>query len=537
MVLDDFSIGNPQGNYTLVVRNGDGVSNGSSSALVTLNGETVVRTNEFNQNVRLIKKNVTVGRENQLGVQVRSMPGSSITVWVEDEAPDIVFTSPWDDTVSSGTITVTGYTADRSISMVTVNHNGVSFEASVMDGNFSIPVDLAQVNNITISGVDGTGTLRSASLLLDGDYLPASAEIALGFDPLDPDSDSSLTTEGESGNGVNDGFEVLNGDAGEMLPAFAKYRIGADPFKVDTDEDGLDDGFELLKLGLLTDVNSVDSNGDGVSDDLEDIDDDGLANVEEQVLGTDPLVIDSDRDGLSDCYEVNVSHTSPLSADPDGDGLQDDSELRLGMDPGVWDSDGNGVGDGDETYVSTVANETLGVTVSVTGKGDVAGNVSINEVLSEYYHVSPLKSSLVEIRANSTFDTATVTMRYDPSLSAANLSLCYFNETLGLFVPVPSTVDTMNHTVSASTTHFSMYGVADTNELQGMYDDVGKFNGEGASSGEFSLNGIHSPGHLMSGSTMPKTCHWTTGSSPTTMAWPWSGSRLTGLARPRALRG
>ena len=63
-----------------------------------------------------------------------------------------------------------------------------------------------------------------------------------------------------------------------------------------------------------------------------DADGDGLDNLQEQALGTDPRNADTDGDGLSDALELEYG-TNPLSADTDGDGMSDADEIRLGRDP------------------------------------------------------------------------------------------------------------------------------------------------------------------------------------------------------------
>jgi hypothetical protein len=92
----------------------------------------------------------------------------------------------------------------------------------------------------------------------------------------------------------------------------------------------------------------ADSDGDGIPDDYEiahgmnpnnptdaqaDFDHDGLTNLQEFQLGTDPRNPDTDGDGLTDGQEVNVTHTNPLIADTDGDGIPDGLEVELGTDP------------------------------------------------------------------------------------------------------------------------------------------------------------------------------------------------------------
>ncbi len=64
-----------------------------------------------------------------------------------------------------------------------------------------------------------------------------------------------------------------------------------------------------------------------------DSDCDGLSNADEAAAGTNPLLADTDGDGLSDGLEVHTYHTNPLVADTDGDGYPDGLEVALGKDP------------------------------------------------------------------------------------------------------------------------------------------------------------------------------------------------------------
>jgi len=106
------------------------------------------------------------------------------------------------------------------------------------------------------------------------------------------------------------------------IPGLAlRYRFGTgtDPLVADTDGDGLSDGAELAR-------------------------------------GTNPLLWDTDGDGLSDGAEVS-SGMDPVTpnegdetfdADPDGDGLTNEEEMQLGTDRNDADTDGDGVSDGAE---------------------------------------------------------------------------------------------------------------------------------------------------------------------------------------------
>ncbi len=457
----NFTIDVPHGNYTLYLRNGDGtgkqVTNGTIF-FVRLNDKDVFTPCDISSKNKVLSEKATVGRNNTLQVFAIGAPASYLTLWLEDEAPDIVITSPWDDTVSNGSIRLKGYVTDKSITTVTLrlSNNTTIGSVPVTNGNFTTDFLMTGPVKINLSGVDSTRTFRSVTLCLDGDLITEKMERQYGFDPLNSDSDSKLTQVNEASNGISDGSEMFGG----QLPAFVKARTGADPLKNDTDADGLTDYFEVTKLGWLTSLRSTDSDGDGMSDAQEDPDLDSLSNLQEQTYDTNPYNNDTDGDSLSDNYEVNVSRTNPLAADTDGDGLTDDSDLKLGTDPNNPDTDGDGILDGDETYTTASANGTLGVTVAVKGKGDLAKDLFIsNETSVPLNSIPALVSPVVDLDLNRSFESADLTISYDPArvTDSGNLSIFYYNESAGTFQPLPSTIDSVNHTISATTGHFSTY--------------------------------------------------------------------------------
>ncbi len=80
-----------------------------------------------------------------------------------------------------------------------------------------------------------------------------------------------------------------------------------------------------------------------------DSDKDGLDNAREKEIGTDPQKIDTDNDGLNDGDEVIVYKTSPLIADTDTDGLTDGDEVLIWhSNPLNPDTDGDSYKDGEE---------------------------------------------------------------------------------------------------------------------------------------------------------------------------------------------
>lgn len=77
-----------------------------------------------------------------------------------------------------------------------------------------------------------------------------------------------------------------------------------------------------------------------------DTDSDGLTDVQEGSLGSDPANPDSDGDGLNDGAEVNTHGTSPTLADSDGDSIWDGEEVNMfATDPNESDTDGDGIDD------------------------------------------------------------------------------------------------------------------------------------------------------------------------------------------------
>lgn len=116
--------------------------------------------------------------------------------------------------------------------------------------------------------------------------------------------------------------------------------------RADTDADGLPDDWETEHFGDLSQ--------DGTSD----FDQDGLTNAEEFEANTDPVVEDSDSDGLNDGDEVNTYASDPNNPDSDGDTLSDGDEvLTYETDPTNPDSDGHGYSDGAEITAGTDPND------------------------------------------------------------------------------------------------------------------------------------------------------------------------------------
>ncbi|HKG55467.1 MAG TPA: hypothetical protein VKB04_14485, partial [Anaerolineales bacterium] len=176
-----------------------------------------------------------------------------------------------------------------------------------------------------------TQTALAAQGDADGDGLTSDREVALGTDPLKPDTD---------------GDKLLDGDE-------VNTRL-TNPLVADTDADGLQDGDEVQTY--QTDPRNPDTDADGRADGLE------IAG------GTDPRNPDSDGDGVKDGDEVKLG-TDPRNPDSDGDGLKDGQENETCPRPRVPDSDNDGVVDGKDLNPCDGSNPALTATAAALTAG------------------------------------------------------------------------------------------------------------------------------------------------------------------------
>ena len=181
------------------------------------------------------------------------------------------------------------------------------------------------------------------------------------LDPNNPDSDDDGVTDGvESGLAEPASFHFQADDVWGDFVADAQPDTTTGPLSADTDGDGLSDGAE-----------DVDQDGSFALDDCSDTELHtacGSRDVthpqlgtslsydtpEQPVCETDPTQIDTDGDGLTDTEEVEVYCTSAIDTDTDGDTLEDRIEVeQLRTDPNSADTDGDGLLDSEEFDAAT----------------------------------------------------------------------------------------------------------------------------------------------------------------------------------------
>jgi len=133
---------------------------------------------------------------------------------------------------------------------------------------------------------------------------------------------------------------------GDGLTAREEEELGTDPEIADTDGDGLKDGEEVNTH--MTDPKNSDSDNDGLTD-----------NEEINKYRTSAVNKDSDSDGLNDGDEVKTHKTDPLKSDTDDDALNDyDEIMKIKSDPVKPDTDNDTLKDGEEvnTYKTSPVN-------------------------------------------------------------------------------------------------------------------------------------------------------------------------------------
>lgn len=205
------------------------------------------------------------------------------------------------------------------------------------------------------------------------------------------------------------------------------------------------------------------------NDSDEDLDLDGLTNKQEKEYGTNPQLSDSDMDGLDDYYEIFTSKTDPLKADTDGDGLNDFDEIELGLDPLKADSKGDGIKDGNRKLTYSVKNEKSGITLEISGTGNIASSMIDTSKNSTFKEMNGLLDTVYNFYTSGKLETATVTIPYKledltaKKLNEDNLTLYYFNEKTKELEAMPTTVDKENKKVTVTLKHFSKYVLGDSN--------------------------------------------------------------------------
>lgn len=362
------------------------------------------------------------------------------------------------------------------------NAINIRWESTVKDGKFDI---MASTNGYTYNmmlELSNTYTY-SYSIIGTPDKLYFKVRQTLK-DGKTVESNPFVMVKTESG------YKLQDTD-GDGLPDIYEKWLGTDPQKADTDGDGLNDYQEIYLTS--TDPLKADTDGNGISDANEDLDKDGLTNVEEIKLGTGPLIADTDGDSLKDGEEANTYKTNPQKYDTDDDGISDGDEVKQGLNPNTKDTDGNGVEDGDEIASTVYTGDDFGVTgndVEISIELS-ASRKELSTFRIEQSNNNFLKSSIpgylgnaYDLYIDGTFKSANITMTFDDSLLANNSfkpTIYYYNEKSQMLEEVEN--QTVNgNKVSAPLKHFSTYILLNKTDYEKVWDTDIKLPSEKTSS-------------------------------------------------------
>lgn len=354
----------------------------------------------------------------------------------------VLYTENGDIEINSSNVSFSGLIYAPS-GTVTINANNFNLNGIIIADNVVVKASNANMNyNHDIAKLVGV----------------QSEAKSVNPDPKDPE-EIDMTDTDEDG-----------------LPDFFEKEIGSNPSLADTDGDGIPDGYEAINLG--TDPTLTDCDENGTNDADEDSDSDGLSNLKEYELKTNPNNKDTDGDSLTDGDEVNKHKTNPLVVDTDEDGLEDGDEVKFGTNPLVADSDKDGIVDGKEKFKQTFNYDytkkgiaVTGVSVTMEGTGNLDKTTTIESVMNKDVLCSGvvgLVGEPFEIETSSEFDKATLTFNIDKTklgeIEFDNLLILWYDEENDVFVEMDTTCNEADSTVSINTTHFSKYMVVDSIE-------------------------------------------------------------------------
>lgn len=281
-------------------------------------------------------------------------------------------------------------------------------------------------------------------------------------------------------------MELVDSD-NDKLPDFVELELGTSLEIEDTDKDGLTDYEEYI----LTNTNPMVYNSVVIdlSDADADSDEDGLSNIYEITVGTNPKSKDTDIDDLNDNEEINIYVTSPLLEDTDEDTILDSDELKLGLDP--TNPETFGVPDAEYKILQTIAADSevfeeintvdnpykLSVDLACAGYADanlVAEETSYSKVIQN----DSMLGIAVELKYLNTNSIDDVTLKYEISseyientlnmfpdeeelTGIKRLNVFKYFEGLNMLIPIETFHDVENHLVYAETDELGTYCLMD----------------------------------------------------------------------------
>lgn len=260
--------------------------------------------------------------------------------------------------------------------------------------------------------------------------------------------------------------ELIDSD-NDGITDYEEKIIGTNPEKIDSDDDGLDDYEEVAIIG--TKPNEKDSNGNGIEDQNEDADKDGLSNIQECISGTWNYCVDSDGDLVSDYDEICVYMTNPLEVDTDRDGAGDLWEVSNGFEPLKFDEkfSVDCLFEGNDTSVE----------IELVAKGE-----NIESFCGSVYDETPYTfnslaagymGSAYDFSMSGEFESAKIKYYFDDKYledEELNPTVFYLNEETKQLEEIETYWDGVNNYVTAVLEHFSTYILLNKTDVEKVWN-------------------------------------------------------------------
>lgn len=255
--------------------------------------------------------------------------------------------------------------------------------------------------------------------------------------------------------------------------------FGTDPLKPDTDGDGLSD-FEELYI-TYTEPTKADTDDTGITDDKKDLDEDGLTNLQEINLKTNPILDDTDFDDLKDGEETNKYKTDPLKFDTDGDKIGDGDEIAIGLDP--LNASTHGKPDNEYTFeqtvdgeaVSNVNNDSYNLSIDIKAAGNAESSMIVDKsgytnvisndaivgtvpeiIYDENLSVDSFKINF-NINSKLVYDGNDDTYSSDEFKGIKKYNVFRYFEDMNMLLPIETTHNEETNTISAETDRTGVY--------------------------------------------------------------------------------
>jgi len=237
---ENFTASNISSSFTLIVQNGDGGENRTNGGRIILNGVEVVGPNDFNQ-LDSIRKSVTLLASNTITVELRSQPGSFITISIVRDDGYVYVNNN-----ASGPNSVSAFSVDANGALTPIAGSPFASGGSGVGGGFfaanRATIGTAgkflfaaneQTNNVSVFAIDpatGVLTLVPGSPFLTGGA--SGSGISLGVTP-----DNRFLFASSSGSNTITVFSISPNGTLTSIPG-SPFAVGGIPDGIKVSPDG-----------------------------------------------------------------------------------------------------------------------------------------------------------------------------------------------------------------------------------------------------------------------------------------------------------